>query len=104
MEVLDLNILKSESKSSYRELEKDVLDIYEVKFDNTYNVGILLNYIIEKNIYQVYCYIYTKDQVVSGLKSKNFNNKISSKLYFNYLKLFINVKGLKFFFENELQK
>lgn len=100
MEVLDLNILKSKSKSSFRELEKEVLDIYEIKFKNTYDVGIILNYIIEKKIYQVYCYIYTKDQVVSGLKSKTFNNKIKSILYFNYLKILINIKGLKFFFED----
>ena len=100
MEVLDLNILKSKSKSSFRELEKEVLDIYEIKFKNTYDAGIILNYIIEKKIYQLYFYIYTKYQVVSGLKSKTFNNKIKSILYFNYLKILINIKGLKFFFED----
>ena len=33
--------------------------------------------------------------MVSGLNSKTFNNKLKSILYFNYLKLLINIKGLK---------
>lgn len=100
MNTYDLNILKSKSKSYYKELEKDILDFYEIKLDNQYNIGIILNYVIEKKLYEVYCYIYTKDQTVSGLKNKLIKNKLISQIYFNYLKRCIDNKELKFFFKN----
>lgn len=100
MEVLDLTPLKSEYDSHYRNYDKNILDFYEMKFQNTYTMGIILNYIIDTKEYEVYCYIYTDKQTASHLKIKYFKNKLLSKIYFNYLKLFMSIRDLKFFFNN----
>lgn len=95
----DLNTLKSKSKSYHRNCEKDLLDIYEIKIDE-YSVGVIHNYIIEKDLYEVYCFINTKGQIASGLNNKLFKKKIISQIYFHHLKRCIENKGLKFFFKS----
>lgn len=95
----DLSILKEKSKSYYRECEKDLLDIYEEKIDS-YNIGLIMNYIIEKNVYEIYSFIEDKKNTVSSINNKLIKNKTLSKLYFKYLKMCIKSKGLKFFFKS----
>lgn len=97
MSFYDLNVLKNKSQSYYKNCEKDLLDVYEIKIDK-YNVGVILNYVIDKNVYEVYCFIEDKNGIISGLKNKLIKNKIISKLYFKHLQKRIENKGLKFFF------
>lgn len=97
MNIYDLKVLKDKSKSYYRNCEKELLDVYEITVDN-YNIGVMLNYIVDKDVYEIYCFIEDKKSIVSGLKNKLIKNKIMSKMYFSYLKSRIENKGLKFFF------
>lgn len=97
MNIYDLKVLKNRSKSYYKNCEKELLDVYEITIDN-YNVGVMMNYIIDKNVYEIYCFIQDKKSIASGLENELIKSKIMSKIYFYYLKKCIENRGLKFFF------
>lgn len=93
----DISLLKSKTKSFYKDSEKNLLNVYEKKINN-YSVGVIINYIVDENLYEVYSLIEDKDYIVSGMYNKLIKNSFVSKLYFSYLRLCISIKGLKFFF------
>lgn len=93
----DLSSLKGKQKIYFRELEKDLINYYDTNI-KCFSVGVALNYITEKEIYEIYCYVSRDHKVISGLKTKITKSKIISVLYFKYLQFCIKTRGLKFFF------
>lgn len=98
MNTYDLNSLKSKSKSYYKNVDKELIEIYTEKV-NCYGVGAVLNYIPSKNLYEVFCFIEDKTTIASGLKNKLIQSKILANLYYKYLKLCLEKRRLKFFFK-----
>ena len=98
MKTLDLNYLKKQSKFFYKDLYKEIIYFYDNKIDD-YNIGAILNYITEKNMYEVFCFIENYNILASGLKNRLIKNKALAILYFNYLQFCLEKRGLKFFFK-----
>lgn len=95
----DLKNLENKTKSYYKNHEKTLLDMYDVK-TNEYVIGIVMNYIIDYKLYEVYCYVDYKSHIISGLNNKLIKNNMYAKFYFKYLQKCINKKGIKFFFKS----
>ncbi len=95
----DINALKKLTKSFYNEKEKETINFYNEKKD-TFNMGVVYNYIPSEKVYEVFCFIEDNNDIASGLHNKLFKHKLFSTFYFNYLKNKIEDKDIKFFFKD----
>ncbi len=91
--------LKKLSKSFYKDKEKTTISIYDIK-DENYTMGVIINYILDLKIYEVYSFIEDSKVTVSCLNNKLIKNRILATIYYNYLVDRINKKKSKFFFKN----
>ncbi len=94
----ELDELKNKSRFFYRELEKDLIDINDTQIDN-YEIGLIINHIIEKDLYEVYYFISGHKKTVSGIYNRLFRSKIMAKIYFDLAGWRLEQRGLKLFFK-----
>lgn len=94
----DFNSLKKDSKSFYKNADKELIEFCDHNIDE-YVLGAVLNYIPSKNVYEIYCFIEDKKNIVSGLKNKLIKNAVLANLYYKYLKFCLEKRRLKFFFK-----
>lgn len=81
--------LTEESKT--RNLEKKILKIYNQDYEE-YDIGCIINYLIEKGNYEVYIFIgLNKENAIGNILLKIFNNEEDAYKY--YLEL-VNVVDL----------
>lgn len=76
-----------------QEESKKLLDIYQVSI-NSYETGVVINYLNEINRYEVYLYIIKGTLVKSGLFYKLFNDKVQAFSYFSSVKKSISENDL----------
>lgn len=69
--------------------KKDLFDNYQIEFFDGW-IGLLLNQYLEKDKFEVYLSIKSKDKIACPLLYKSFNNIIDAKMYYNELKNLIN--------------
>ncbi len=69
-------------------VEKEILDTYQSHFLNG-DIGLIFNKYIEKEKYEVYVYIKTKDKIASPLLYKTSIEKNELELYYSELLEFI---------------
>lgn len=72
--------LTEESKS--RNLEKKILKIYNQDYEE-YDIGCIINYLIEKDNYEVYIFIGSnKEKAIGNILLKIFNNEEDAYKYY----------------------
>jgi hypothetical protein len=78
--------MKSLSKKcETKNLEKKLIKVYNQDYEN-YDIGCAINYIKEKEVYEVYMFVGTgKDTVASNLLCNFFNNEDQAYKYYNEL-------------------
>lgn len=89
MNIIDkINSLKKYSTNTTTiDMDKDILDIYEIKED-TYNKGII-SYELINGEYETYIYVQLKNSIASTLFYKKTSSKEENTKYYNKMKDFI---------------
>ena len=78
-------IEKLTEESKTKNLEKKILKIYNQDYEG-YDIGCIINYLIEKDNYEVYLFIgLGKEKAVGNILLKIFNNE--EEAYKDYLEL-----------------
>ncbi len=65
--------------------KKELFDNYQIEFLDGF-IGVLLNQYIDKNKFDVYISIKSKDKIVCPLLYKSFDNIMDAKIYYNDIK------------------
>ena len=89
MNIMDkINKLKKYSiKTTTVDMDKELLDIYEVRNDN-YEKGIISFELINGE-YETYIYVQSKNNIASSLFYKKTKNKVENYRYYNEMKEFV---------------
>lgn len=82
---INLEELKKNEQLIDKVAQKKLINEYVINHDG-YDFGIMMNYLKEKNKYEIYMYISDDKKAASGLFLKNIKNHFISNLYFKYLK------------------
>lgn len=84
---------KYSNKQSIKENKEIIKILPEIKKDG-YNLSVIMNNIIDRNICEVYFYITDNKNIASGLLLKEYKSKIMANIYYNYLEFLICGKKL----------
>lgn len=103
-EELNMLQLRKSSQNYYNNFEKVTLNHFEI-FKNKYSFGITINYIKEKEKYEVFLFVQDV-QIVGGLLTKVFSSKIFAYLYYYYIfyKLNSNEKNIIKWIKKSIEK
>ncbi len=82
-----------------QEESKKLLDIYQLTI-NSYEVGVVINYLYEINHYEVYLYMIKGTIVKSGLFYKTFSDEDKAFSYFSSVKKSISENDLSSIIKN----
>ena len=91
---IDLSELKKYINKHFINEDKKMIKIFPDVDKDGYNFSIIMNYIIGRDIYEVYFYIADSKNIASGLLLKEYKSKIMANIYYNYLKFLISRKKL----------
>lgn len=81
-------------ESKTKNLEKKVLKIYNKDYEG-YDIGCIINYLIEKDNYEVYLFIgLGKEKAVGNILLKIFNNEEEAYKYYLELVNFVDLNDL----------
>ncbi len=69
--------------------KKNLEDIFKIYKKDGYEFGTVMNYLKNKDLREVYMYVYYDKKTASMLFYKEFKNKLAARLYFIYLKYII---------------
>lgn len=64
--------------------EKKLIDIFQINIDDI-EIGVVINYLIDYDSYEVYLYIIKDMNIVSNLCYKIFSEKIDALKYYNII-------------------
>lgn len=83
------------NNESNNESEKEIFDNYQVEFLDGF-IGCIINKYNESELYEVYLYINSKEEIACPLLYKTFDNVIESKQYYEEIKNLINNNDEKY--------
>ena len=84
---------KYSNKQSINEDKKKIKILPDVD-KNGYNLSVIMNHIIGRDVYEIYIYIADSKNIASGLLLKEYKSKVMANIYYKYLKFLISRKKL----------
>lgn len=91
---INISELKKYSNKQSINEDKKMIKILPDVDKNGYNLSVIMNHIIGRDVYEIYLYIADSKNIASGLLLKEYKSKVMANIYYKYLKFLISRKKL----------